>query len=1165
MNLEKINGNLNYREINGVRCFNIDTVRLYQKELCSGFNIYDGFNGPIHDIDIDEVNEWIYVVGNFTQFGTSSYNNIIRLYFDGTADNTFLFNGGVVGGNTDPNGIVYTVKVLDDGKILVGGDFNVFSEDGATNSNVQPIIRINSDGSLDNTYISNFVDDSIIYDIEVDSNGDYIIGTNNTLSIGEFKLLASDGAGVDFFGWSVSTSNNYIVVGAYQDDDNGNNSGSAYVYNVNNLTTGNNTEDFKLLASDGAANDRFGYSVNISGDYVIVGADRDDGFIGSVYIYDINNLTSGNNTEDFKLLASDGASGDTFGVSVSASNNYIVVGALGDSSNAGSAYVYNINNLTTGNNTEDFKLLASDGSGNDFFGNSVSISNNYIVIGAYGDGDNGTSSGSAYVYNINNLTSGNNTEDFKLLASDGITDDFFGWSVSTSNNYIVIGAYQDDDNGTDSGSVYIYDINNLTTGNNTEDFKLLASDGASGDFFGWSVSISNNYVIVGADRADNSVGSAYVYDINNLTSGNNTEDFKLLASDGITDDRFSISVSITDDYIVIGAYGDGNFTGSTYVYNINNNLLHKTNDSGNKLFGFNIMIGASANKVLIDSNNDIVIGGDFSTYNNNIANNIVKIDSDGNLITNYVNGYDDIIYDLYEESDGSLLVGGQYQNKNADYIIENELLLQSDPNNDDFAFSVSISDNYVVVGAKDDDDDGTNSGSVYVYEINNFNTNVVNDVVENYKLRASDGVPNKGFGNDVSNTDTYIVVGGVADGVGGVPDGPVYVYDISNLTVGTNFEDFQLTPNVSDNLFGRTVSVFGDYIVVGGTNTAYVYDINNLTAGTNTQDFKLESTDSTINLGVSISNSNNYIVVGDSNTDRAYVYDINNLTAGTNTQDFRLLPSDASGNFGISVSITDNHVVVGDSTVNSNRGFAYVFNISNLLPSSFNTEDFTLLVSNDNLGDEFGRAVSISGDNIVIGARGYNGVLANSGVACLYNINNLNPGTNTEEYQINTLIGGSLFGQDVSISNNYVIVGKPETAHFYDINDFNYGGFNINSLSRLTNTNTYDPNNTLNQNVSFNPGDIVYSIDKDTSNNIIIGGDYTGYNSYNYIILNNNGSINIDDNQYNDTVYKVKTQSDDKILVGGDYTNYQNNNGDNFNINRLMRLKDVNSNNTIDL
>ena len=1049
MNLEKINGNLNYREINGVRCFNIDTVRLYQKELCSGFNIYDGFNGPIHDIDIDEVNEWIYVVGNFTQFGTSSYNNIIRLYFDGTADNTFLFNGGVVGGNTDPNGIVYTVKVLDDGKILVGGDFNVFSEDGATNSNVQPIIRINSDGSLDNTYISNFVDDSIIYDIEVDSNGDYIIGTNNTLSIGEFKLLASDGAGVDFFGWSVSTSNNYIVVGAYQDDDNGNNSGSAYVYNVNNLTTGNNTEDFKLLASDGAANDRFGYSVNISGDYVIVGADRDDGFIGSVYIYDINNLTSGNNTEDFKLLASDGASGDTFGVSVSASNNYIVVGALGDSSNAGSAYVYNINNLTTGNNTEDF--------------------------------------------------------------------------------------------------------------------KLLASDGASGDFFGWSVSISNNYVIVGADRADNSVGSAYVYDINNLTSGNNTEDFKLLASDGITDDRFSISVSITDDYIVIGAYGDGNFTGSTYVYNINNNLLHKTNDSGNKLFGFNIMIGASANKVLIDSNNDIVIGGDFSTYNNNIANNIVKIDSDGNLITNYVNGYDDIIYDLYEESDGSLLVGGQYQNKNADYIIENELLLQSDPNNDDFAFSVSISDNYVVVGAKDDDDDGTNSGSVYVYEINNFNTNVVNDVVENYKLRASDGVPNKGFGNDVSNTDTYIVVGGVADGVGGVPDGPVYVYDISNLTVGTNFEDFQLTPNVSDNLFGRTVSVFGDYIVVGGTNTAYVYDINNLTAGTNTQDFKLESTDSTINLGVSISNSNNYIVVGDSNTDRAYVYDINNLTAGTNTQDFRLLPSDASGNFGISVSITDNHVVVGDSTVNSNRGFAYVFNISNLLPSSFNTEDFTLLVSNDNLGDEFGRAVSISGDNIVIGARGYNGVLANSGVACLYNINNLNPGTNTEEYQINTLIGGSLFGQDVSISNNYVIVGKPETAHFYDINDFNYGGFNINSLSRLTNTNTYDPNNTLNQNVSFNPGDIVYSIDKDTSNNIIIGGDYTGYNSYNYIILNNNGSINIDDNQYNDTVYKVKTQSDDKILVGGDYTNYQNNNGDNFNINRLMRLKDVNSNNTIDL
>ncbi|MCH7886446.1 MAG: T9SS type A sorting domain-containing protein [Candidatus Marinimicrobia bacterium] len=270
--------------------------------------------------------------------------------------------------------------------------------------------------------------------------------------ISEFKLTASDNAAGDKFGFSISISGDYAVVGAEGNDDNGDFSGSAYVFKRTGTSW---AQEAKLLAADGAEFDNFGFSVSISGDYAVVGAKSDDDnglSSGSAYVFKRSGTIW---AEEAKLLPAEGAAGDRFGFSVSISGDYAVVGAPFDDDNgtdAGSAYLFK----RTGTSwTQEAKLLASDGAVEDSFGSSVSISGDYAVVGARCDDDNGTDSGSAYLFK---RTGTSWTQEAKLLPSDGAAGDHFGWggSVSISGDYAVVGAWGDDDNGDASGSVYVY-------------------------------------------------------------------------------------------------------------------------------------------------------------------------------------------------------------------------------------------------------------------------------------------------------------------------------------------------------------------------------------------------------------------------------------------------------------------------------------------------------------------------------------------------------------------------------------------------------------------------------------------------------------------------------------------------------------------------------------
>ncbi len=357
-----------------------------------------------------------------------------------------------------------------------------------------------------------------------DSGSAYLFDTTTGQEL--FKITASDAAEDDRFGLSVGISGSTAVVGAFLDDDAGGDSGSAYLFDA---TTGQ--ELFKLTASDAAAGDWFGFAVAISGTTAIIGAPEDNAAFGSVYIF---STITGQQVR--KLTSLNVAAGDRFGSSVAISGSTAIIGAPQDNSATGSVYVFN---TITGQQL--FKLNASDAAVADSFGNAVAIHGTTAIIGADSYGSFGFDSGAAYVFDL-----ATGQELFKLTASDAAQFDKFGRSVDMFGTTAIIGSWFDDDAGSYSGSAYLFDT---TTGQ--ELGKLTASDASAGDYFGVSASISGSTAIVGAYRDDDdgsNSGSAYLFDLHSSPCpGDIADDFGTPGDDGM--------VSFGDFLALLGLIG----------------------------------------------------------------------------------------------------------------------------------------------------------------------------------------------------------------------------------------------------------------------------------------------------------------------------------------------------------------------------------------------------------------------------------------------------------------------------------------------------------------------------------------------------------------------------------------------------------------------------------
>jgi hypothetical protein len=331
------------------------------------------------------------------------------------------------------------------------------------------------------------------------------------------------------------------------------------------LAAGVPEELWKRIASDPGDTDLFGYSVAISGDYAVAGAlnheDVGETNCGAAYVFDRNYGGADNWGQVKMLVASDAADSDYFGCSVAIDGDYVVVGAAFEDSggtNSGAAYVFYRNQGGTDNWGEVAKLVASDAASSDEFGNSVAISGDYVVVGAHLEDDIAAANrGAAYVFYRNQGGTDNWGQVAKLTAPVAGIGDQFGISVSISGDNVVVGAHSEDGLGTDRGAVYVFNRNQGGTDNWGQVKKLTASSPEDAAFFGCSVAVSGDFAVVGAygeDGSGTNRGAAYVFDKDFGGADNWGQVAKLTASDGEDIDDYGASVAIDGDYAIVGAY-----------------------------------------------------------------------------------------------------------------------------------------------------------------------------------------------------------------------------------------------------------------------------------------------------------------------------------------------------------------------------------------------------------------------------------------------------------------------------------------------------------------------------------------------------------------------------------------------------------------------------------
>jgi len=361
--------------------------------------------------------------------------------------------------------------------------------------------------------------------------------------IQQAKLTAGDAASYDYLGYAVDLDADTAVAGAY-----GENSavGSAYVF----TRTGTSwAQQAKLTPSGGAAMDYFGCAVAVDGDTAVVGSFGDDSGKGSAYVF----TRSGTSwSQQAKLTASDGAASDYFGYSVAVSGDSVVVGARQDDTSRGSAYVFTRSGTSW---SQQAKLTAGDGAQGDWFGQSVALDGDTAAVGAVYD-DN---TGSAYVFTRSGASW---SQQAKVTASDAAGGDNFGQAVGIDGDDLAVGA---DGGGGGGGAAYVFVRSGASWG---QQAKLTAADAESGDAFGYSVGIDGDRIVAGAryeDEAGGNAGSAYVFE----RSGTSwSQQDKLMADDAAAGDELGYAVAVDGGSVLAGAqYDDHSLdAGSAYVF-----------------------------------------------------------------------------------------------------------------------------------------------------------------------------------------------------------------------------------------------------------------------------------------------------------------------------------------------------------------------------------------------------------------------------------------------------------------------------------------------------------------------------------------------------------------------------------------------------------------------
>ncbi len=407
-----------------------------------------------------------------------------------------------------------------------------------------------------------------------------LVCTSLTVSATEHKLAATGLSDDDSFGHAVAIAGDYAVVGVPGDDDKGSGAGAAFIFARDQGGSNNWGQLSKITASDGASGDAFGWTVAISGDFIVIGAPGDDdngSASGTAFVFARGQGDSWSQVK--KLVADQGNADDGFGTAVGISGDRIIVGMPGDddnTTNAGAAYIFYRNQGGNDNWGQESKISVTtlfNLEGAENFGFAVALDGDNAVVGAPGTDDSGIDSGLAYLFNRNQGGSNNWGKVADLAASDGAAYYEFATAVAISGEFALAGSPNDNNpNGSSAGAVFIYQKDNGGTNSWGELKKVTSNDGIALDYFGTSIGIAGDYAIVGAQGHDTlgprtANGAAYILERNEGGSNNWGIKEKLTASDANNFDFFGASADISSNRdALVGVPEQDDMTGAAYLF-----------------------------------------------------------------------------------------------------------------------------------------------------------------------------------------------------------------------------------------------------------------------------------------------------------------------------------------------------------------------------------------------------------------------------------------------------------------------------------------------------------------------------------------------------------------------------------------------------------------------
>lgn len=696
------------------------------------------------------------------------------------------------------------------------------------------------------------------------------------------KLLEPAAVAGDEFGYSVAINGSTAVVGA---PHRAKQQGAAYVF----VRSGTKWSfQAQLIAPNSTAGDQFGHSVALSGSIAVIGAYGHESSRGIAFVF----VRSGT-TWSFQagLSASDGAAKDQFGYSVALYGTTAVVGAPQKSAATGAAYIF-VQSGTTW--LKQAELLGAAG---DEFGYSVALNVSTAVVGAPG---HNTNLGAAYVY----VRSGTTWPGQAVLtAADGAHGDQFGHSVAISGSIAVVGAPFK--NGS-TGRAYLF-------GRSGTSWSLRAepnpSDLATGNEFGWSVTISGAIAVVGAPGQKATSGAAYVFGESGTAWSQET---KLTASDAASADFFAGSLAIYGSTVVAGASGKLSSTGAGYVFVLPSEQAELTGRDGvaGDYFGFSVAISGSI----------AVVGAPHVKSKTGAAYVFVR--------------------------------SGTTWSQQA------KLTASDAAAGHQFGYSVAIDGTTAVVGAIN----AGGYGTAYVFVQSGTTWPQQQELID------VGGAPGDGFGNSVAVSGNTALVGAAYRFMG---RGAVYTFARSGTTWSNTVTLTEPSAAMNDQ-FGFSVALSGSTAAIGasatgGRGAAYVFVYS---GGTWSEQAKLTASDGASGdaFGRAVAIDGSTAVVGDpfqkSMTGEAYVF----VRSGTVwSQTAKLIASDAapSSQFGGAVAVFGSTALVGASNDHAGKGAVYIFG------SPGWSEQAKLTAADGATGDQFGSAVAMDGTTAVVGALGH--------------------------------------------------------------------------------------------------------------------------------------------------------------------------------------------------